>query len=46
VGSYADAVIVGSAIVSAIQRADSHGEALEAVAALAKDLSRGVRGEL
>jgi tryptophan synthase alpha chain len=46
VASYADAVIVGSAIVAAVQRADDHRAALAAVSALAADLARGVRGEL
>lgn len=46
VASYADAVIVGSAIVARIQQADSEGAALKAVAELAGELARGVRGEL
>ncbi len=46
VASYADAVIVGSAIVAQLQRADSDAAAQRAVAELARELSRGVRGEL
>ncbi len=46
VASYADAVIVGSAIVARVQQADSEGAALKTVAELAGELARGVRGEL
>jgi tryptophan synthase alpha chain len=46
VAAYADAVIVGSAYVAAIQRAEDHHAALDAVSALTRDLARGVRGEL
>ena len=46
VASYADAVIVGSAIVAEVQRADSDLAALRAVTALVEQLARGVRGEL
>jgi tryptophan synthase alpha chain len=46
VASYADAVIVGSAVVAEIQRADSDAAARHAVSALAEQLARGVRGEL
>jgi len=46
VAAFADAVIVGSAIVAAIQHAGDHRAALHAVAALARDLSNGVRGNV
>lgn len=46
VASYADAVIVGSALVAAVQKADSDAAALTAVQALTEELARGVRGEL
>jgi tryptophan synthase alpha chain len=46
VASYAEAVIVGSAFVRAVQDADGDAAAIEAVARLAGDLARGVRGEL
>jgi tryptophan synthase alpha chain len=46
VGSYADAVIVGSAIVRCVLDADGDADAIEAVGRLTTDLSRGVRGEL
>jgi tryptophan synthase alpha chain len=46
VASYADAVIVGSAIIAQIQGAGSDAAAQQAVAALVEDLARGVRGEL
>ena len=46
VAGYADAVIVGSAFVAQVQRADGDAAALKAVSELAKDLSRGVRAEL
>jgi tryptophan synthase alpha chain len=44
VASYADAVIVGSAIVAEIQRAGADSEAHRGVTALVEDLARGVRG--
>jgi tryptophan synthase alpha subunit len=46
VASYADAVIVGSAIVSRVQRADSLTAAVRSVEDLVGELARGVRGEL
>jgi tryptophan synthase alpha chain len=46
VGSYADAVIVGSAFVRAIQQAGSATAASTSVAGLARDLAAGVRREL
>ena len=46
VASYADAVIVGSAIIAEVQRAASDVAALKAVSVLAEELARGVRGEL
>jgi tryptophan synthase alpha chain len=46
VAAFADAVIVGSAIVAAIQRGSDSRGALEAVSHLASDLAKGVRGEL
>jgi tryptophan synthase alpha chain len=46
VGEYADAVIVGSAFVRAVQAAPDPAAAVSAVTALAADLSRGVRREL
>lgn len=46
VASYADAVIVGSAFVARVQRADSPQGALHEVASLSAELARGVRGEL
>ena len=46
VASYADAVIVGSAFVAEVQRADSDTAARRGVADLSADLARGVRREL
>ncbi len=46
VASYAEAVIVGSAFVRAVQDADSPDAARRAVGRLTSDLARGVRGEL
>jgi tryptophan synthase alpha chain len=46
VASYADAVIVGSAFVAAIQRADGPEGAREAVGLLAQELARGVRAQV
>lgn len=46
VAAYADAVIVGSAFVRAIQAAGDQAAAVSAVSALAEDLARGVRREL
>lgn len=46
VAKYADAVIVGSAFVRAIQEAAGQAAAVDAVSRLAQDLARGVRGEL
>jgi tryptophan synthase alpha chain len=48
VAAYADGVIVGSAFVRAVDRAAARGEGGEAdaVATLAAELARGVRGEL
>jgi tryptophan synthase alpha chain len=46
VASYADAVIVGSAIVARLQRADSPLAGMRALSALVHELARGVRGEL
>ncbi len=46
VAAYADAVIVGSAIVARVLGADSETTALREVTALTEDLARGVRGEL
>ena len=46
VATFADAVIVGSAFIAEIQRAVDDASGLAAVAALAADLARGVRGEL
>lgn len=46
VAEYADAVIVGSALVAAVQRAADPADARRRVAALAGELARGVRGEL
>ncbi len=46
VANYADAVIVGSALVAAVQRAADPADARHRVAALAAELARGVRGEL
>jgi tryptophan synthase alpha chain len=49
VARFADAVIVGSAFVAAVNQAPGNGDAaasMTAVSALAADLARGVRGEL
>ena len=48
VAAFADGVIVGSAFVKAVDGAESDGmdAAARAVAALARDLARGVRREL
>jgi tryptophan synthase alpha chain len=46
VAAYADAVIVGSAFVRAVQQADDDRSARAAVGRLAADLARGVRREL
>lgn len=46
VASYADAVIVGSAFVRAIQTASDRAAAAAAVSRLGADLARGVRREL
>jgi tryptophan synthase alpha chain len=46
VAAYADAVIVGSALVRCVLDADGDAGALEAVGRLTADLSHGVRGEL
>lgn len=45
VAAFADAVIVGSAFVRAVQAADGHDAACDAVRELAADLAAGVRGE-
>jgi tryptophan synthase alpha chain len=45
VAAYADAVIVGSAFVRCVQEAGNQAAAVSAVAHLAEDLARGVRGE-
>ena len=46
VAAYADAVIVGSALVRCVLDADGHTAAMQAVGRLTADLSHGVRGEL
>jgi tryptophan synthase alpha chain len=46
VAAYADAVIVGSAFIRAVDQAADHEGSVLAVSALAVDLARGVRGEL
>jgi len=46
VASYADAVIVGSALVRAVLDAADLAAAVEQVTVLTKELARGVRGEL
>ena len=46
VAGYADAVIVGSAFVSAVDQAADDVGSVAAVSALAADLARGARGEL
>jgi tryptophan synthase alpha chain len=46
VASYADAVIVGSALVRAVLDAADLDEAVESVTSLTRELARGVRGEL
>ncbi len=46
VAGYADAVIVGSALVRCVQQADSPSAAIAAVARLSEDLAHGVRREL
>ncbi len=46
VAAYADAVIVGSAIVRVVLDADGLPGATKAVTALTRELARGVRGEL
>jgi tryptophan synthase alpha chain len=43
VGRYADGVIVGSALVRCLTEADSEGQGLEALGALARELADGVR---
>ena len=45
VAGYADAVIVGSAFVARVQSADDDRAAVRAVADLAAELARGVRGD-
>lgn len=44
VAGYADGVIVGSAFVRPMVQADTPAAGLDAVAAVARDLSAGVRG--
>ncbi len=46
VASYADAVIVGSALVRAVLDAADLEKAVESVTSLTKELAKGVRGEL
>jgi tryptophan synthase alpha chain len=46
VARFADAVIVGSAIVTRVQQAESEAAAARSVAVLIDELARGVRGEL